>query len=160
MYWVLAKQLSCYSRKHQNSSSTLASSMPPNNPNIGLNPVDYWILTIPWYRAATWWHLDKNPAQRRRRSRWLVAARMREGKMSSFWSRTCARIIISLIWLFTVNHSLPVITASFATANGPRNALCHSKFCQLLHNCRNKLYNKSRFQVNESEGYSQPTSVA
>ena len=99
MYWVLAKQLSCYSRKHQNSSSTLASSMPPNNPDIGLNPVDYWILTIPWYRAATWWHLDKNPAQRRRRSRWLVAARMREGKMSSFWSRTCARIIISLIWL-------------------------------------------------------------
>jgi len=28
-------------------------------------------------------------------------------------------------------------------ADGPRDALCQSKSCQLLHNCMNKLYNKS-----------------
>ena len=30
-----------------------------------------------------------------------------------------------------------------ATADGPRDALCQSKSCKLLHNCRKKLYNKS-----------------
>jgi len=31
---------------------------------------------------------------------------------------------------FTLN-----VTRSVAIAEGPRDALCHLKFCQLLHNC-------------------------
>jgi len=34
-------------------------------------------------------------------------------------------------------------TKSSAAAEGPRDALCQSKSRQLLHNCRNKLYNQS-----------------
>jgi len=41
-------------------------------------------------------------------------------------------------------------TISSATADGPRDALCQSASCQLLHNCRNKLYNESR--TNRSHG--------
>ena len=35
------------------------------------------------------------------------------------------------------------MTRSSATADGPRDALCQSESCKLLHNCRNQLYNKS-----------------
>jgi len=52
-------------------------------------------------------------------------------------------------------------TRSSATADGPRDALCQSKPCQLLHKCRNKSYNKSttnrsilEFQL---EYYGRPT---
>jgi len=43
-------------------------------------------------------------------------------------------------------HLNPVyhITRSCATADRPRDVLCQLKSCQLLHNCMNKLYNKSK----------------
>jgi len=42
------------------------------------------------------------------------------------------------------------LVQSSHTADGPRDALCQSKCCQLLHNCRSKLYNK--FITNRTKG--------
>jgi len=51
-------------------------------------------------------------------------------------------------WLLGLFAIVLCNTRSSAAADGPRDAQCQSKSCQLLHNCRNKLYNK--FRTNRS----------
>ena len=58
-------------------------------------------------------------------------------------SSSLSRINISSVVVKT-------LTRSCATADRPRDALCQSKSCRLLHNCRNKLYSKST--ANRSNG--------
>ena len=50
----------------------------------------------------------------------------------------------------SASHEQLQNTRSCASAEGPRDALCQSVSCQLLHNCNNKLYNKST--TNRSDG--------
>jgi len=45
-------------------------------------------------------------------------------------------------WASRESNLKSCMTRSNATADGPRDALCHSQSCQLLRNCRNKLYSK------------------
>ena len=58
-------------------------------------------------------------------------------------SSSLSRINISRVVVKT-------LTRICATADRPRDALCQSKSCRLLHNCRNKLYSKST--ANRSNG--------
>jgi len=50
-------------------------------------------------------------------------------------------------------------TKSSATADGPRDAMCQSKFCRLLHNSLGTTCtrNPEQIEVMELEGYSRPT---
>jgi len=54
---------------------------------------------------------------------------------------------VSSVSLLSYSHTVRQmrvlkLTRSSSTADGPRDALCQSKSCQLLHNCKNKSYNR------------------
>jgi len=50
-----------------------------------------------------------------------------------------------------------IVTRSSSAAEGPRDALCQSKSCRLLHSCRNSTTNPQQIELMGLEGYSRPT---
>jgi len=43
------------------------------------------------------------------------------------------------------------LTQLLATADGPSDAVCQSKSCQLSHNCTNKLCNRSNVYITDPQ---------
>jgi len=85
-------------------------------------------------------HLTRHTRPRR--------ARMNDASVNYFWCLITSRLCRSAC----VNCVSNIRTRSSATADGPRDAACQSKY-QLLHNCRNKLYKSRTSEVIGLEYY-------